>query len=207
MTESFENLVARLSAEDTNERGRALGELIERGSAAAPALLGALKSADPRVRALAAEALGRIGDAASADRLFDALDDGDEQVRSQAAAGLTRLNDPRAFDALIRTLNDNHDLLRADLSLSAYMLRKFGPPALPRVAPLLKSDDAPTRAKAFWIVRAIVSDTLGEDGDWGELWESLGSYDSEAPTEERDRAADLWAAWIERHAPGAKRHD
>jgi HEAT repeat protein len=200
MAATVEELLEHLHSDDEDVRGLALGELVRRGDAAIPALLKALKSATPAVRALAAEGLGLIGNPASADDLATAVHDADEGVRSQAATALARVGDPRALQALIDTLDDNYDLLQADLTLSAYTLSRYGPEALPALAPLLKDEDLSIRTQAIWIIRRIAAGLLGEDQDWAELWQSLGSYEPDAPAGERDRSADRWAAWIEAHA-------
>jgi HEAT repeat protein len=202
MTTSLEELVDRLYSEDQDVQGLALGELVRRGDASIPALIRVLKSDEPRVRALAAEGLGLIGNPACADDLATALRDPDETVRSQAATALARVGDPRALHALIGTLDDNYDLLQADLTLSAYTLSRLGPAALPALAPLLKDVRPAIRTQAIWIIRRIAVAMLDEDQAWEDFWESLGAYDPDAPAHERDRSADRWAAWIAAHAGG-----
>jgi len=58
-------------------------------------LIGALTAADPRVRAFAARALGRIGDARARPALTAALKDGDAGVRKAAAEALKRIQDKK----------------------------------------------------------------------------------------------------------------
>jgi hypothetical protein len=201
MSDSLEQLAARLRRGDINERGLALGELVEHGAAATPVLLDALGDPDATVRGLAAEGLGMTGDASSADRLMAALDDDDEQVRSKAAAALAGLDDPRAVEALIRTLDDNYDLLRSYLTLSAYGLMSYGPPVLPEVAPLLQHDNESIRVQAKAIIDTIVSQQ--ETGDWSGLQALMGDYKPDGPPADRERVSEAVTAWLRNHPDGA----
>lgn len=206
MDPSDEQLVARLGADRSNARAEALGALIERGPAAAPVLREALGNGDARIRAYAAEALGRIGDGIAADALFAALNDKNDTVRAQAATALARLDDARAFDALIRTLGDYPDLLHGDMTLSAYTLIGMGMPVLPRLAPLLRDRDPAMRGITFRIIAQIISRQPDQQGKWQELWRSLGSYDPDAAPSERDRAAEAIRAWIAQRADAVPDH-
>jgi HEAT repeat protein len=101
-------LAAALADEDLNVRywaARALGEMAEQAGPAVPALVGALRTTLPGrglqgpmryyadVRAVSAEALGRIGAAArmALPALKEALDDGDQSVREAAAEAVKRI--------------------------------------------------------------------------------------------------------------------
>lgn len=98
-------LVAALK--DTKWNGRdgaaiALGRIHQRPEEAVPALLDALKAdSDETVRAAAAEALGKIGEASSpvVTGLIQALDDKAINVRAEAAEALQKLG-PQAKAAL-----------------------------------------------------------------------------------------------------------
>jgi HEAT repeat protein len=205
MSASLEQLAARLRRGDVNERGLALGELVERGAAATPVLLDALADPDATVRALAAEGLGMTGDASSADRLVAALDDDDEQVRSKAAAALASLDDPRAVEALINTLDDNYDLLRSYLTLSAYGLMSYGPSVLPEVAPLLQHENESIRVQAQVIINTIVSQQ--ETGDWSGLQDLMAGYQPDGPPADRERLSEAVTAWLRNHPGGAAGRD
>ncbi|WP_292389478.1 HEAT repeat domain-containing protein [Methanosarcina sp. UBA5] len=61
------------------------------GESAVEPLIQALDDEDPKVRARAAEALGRIGDKRAVGPLTDALDDKDEMVRTFAKLGLENI--------------------------------------------------------------------------------------------------------------------
>ncbi|HEX8116920.1 MAG TPA: HEAT repeat domain-containing protein [Pyrinomonadaceae bacterium] len=197
MSTSVADLVRQLSSPDFNERALALARLIMKGNAATPALTELLKSPDEDLRTKAAQGLAEIADPASADTLAGLLDDENGLIRARAAQGLALMNDPRALDALVRTIDDAEDILHVDHTLSTYGLIRMGPPALPAVAPLLKSDDPLTREHAFLVVTSIVS-KLPEGKDLDGLSRSLGSYDPHGAAPERERAADQWLDWISR---------
>lgn len=94
------------------------------GAPAAPTLLEALKDWDPRVRALAAHALGGIPDAASQTvaPLLKSLEDPEAAVRIAAVKSLGRLKAPAlsAAPALVKLLQDNQHarFIRAGLRFS-----------------------------------------------------------------------------------------
>ena len=196
MSASVEELIQRLAEPDANDAGLALGELVQRGLEAAPALRRALASSEAGVRALAAEGLGHIGDTAGADALAAAVEDGDERVRARAATALAQLGDPRGVDAVIRTLDDYHDLLHSELSLSAYTLARLGPPVVPRVVALLGAGETGSRTKAAWVLRTIASRMAQRDQSWDGLVRLLDAYDPSGPEAERNRAAAAVAGWV-----------
>lgn len=198
MSASLEELIGRLAARDADDAGLALGELVRRGRAAMPALLGALSDADARVRSLAAEGLGIIGDPAAADELAAAVEDDDEVVRAKAATALAYLGDPRGVDALVRTIDDYHDLAHSELSLSAYTLARLGPRVVPRVADLLGAEQLRTRVKAAWVLRAIATQRAPRDERWDELLRLVEAYDPAAPAS----GSAAVAAWLARQPAG-----
>lgn len=192
---SLHELVEQLSSPEFNTRALALAELVRQGKAATPVLVEAFNSPVDRLRAQVAQALAEIADPASADTLAQALDDDNKEVRARGAQGLARINDSRALDALVRTINDLPDVLHHPYTLSLYELIRLGRPALPAVAPLLKSADPITRERAFLAVGTIIS-SLAEGKDWQQLWQSLGSYDPNGPSPQRERAADQLIGWV-----------
>jgi HEAT repeat protein len=192
---SAAELVAALAGDHFNERALALAEIVARGRESTPALLAAFPAAESEVRARIAQGLAEIADPAGADTLAAMLDDPDERVRARGAQGLGRMRDPRALDALLRTIDDYPDLLREPDTLATDGLVDLGPTVLPAVAPLLKSPNRMTRARAFLVIRRL-ADRLPGGEDWKPLWESLGRYDPDAPPPQRDAAADRWQAWI-----------
>jgi HEAT repeat protein len=198
---SIDDLVRQLEDPDADTRALALGSLIRHGSAALPALYGALKSAKVETRQYAAEGVASIADPSSADVLHAALSDNDGYVRSQAAVGLMRMGDPRALAALVATIADYENVLRGDETLSSAALNAYGSQALPALAPVLKDVDPWRRRYAFAVVRKLASNLLGPQGDWQQLHSTLGTYDPDGPADERDAAADQWQAWIRTHLP------
>lgn len=200
MTQTADALVAQLESPDPDTRARALGSLVKRGGGAVPALCGALHHTNADVRALAAEGLAQIGEAAAAGALRVALDDTDERVRSQAATGLARAGDPLGIGALIRTLHDNPDLLRAHLSLSAYTLMGLDRPALEAVAPLLASGDERSRVKAIWIARQI-AESMPDQTGWKAVASALAEYDPQGRAAEQLATAHLLSTWLRAHPP------
>jgi HEAT repeat protein/sRNA-binding regulator protein Hfq len=95
-----------------------LGEALDAGMQ--QLLYGALKDADPRVRATAAHAL-RFNDAVNA--LIGVLDDRDGEVRTYAAATLGDLQNPLAVKPLLAATKDVHPSTRAQ---AAAALGKIG---------------------------------------------------------------------------------
>ena len=69
-----------------------------------PALIAALDDDAPRVRARAAEALGRIGDPRGVEPLLGLLEHEDASERICALKALGRIGDPRAIPALVAYL-------------------------------------------------------------------------------------------------------
>lgn len=197
VAERIAQINARFLDPDQDTSALALGELIRLGRAATPVLLHALAHANPRTRRLAAEGLSELADPASADALYQATRDGNGEVRARAATALHRLGDQRSVAALIATLNDYPDILHSPYTASMYPLMRSGKEVLPLAVPLLRSDDAITRERAFLIVKAVVSNRF-KDQDWHALWQDLGRYDPAAPRAQRDSAAQQWQDWVQR---------
>lgn len=187
------DLIARLGSPDANDRMLATGELVQLGAASVPGLVEVLRDPAASGRALAAEALAEIADAACADDLAAAVDDPDEDVRANAAAGLGRVGDPRAAVALVRTIDDRQDVLRYPYTSSVYGLIALGAPALPAVATLLDASNPVTRERAYLVLRSVIEAMPGA-GDWQDLSDRLGRYDPHG--ERQDAAAAQWREWI-----------
>ena len=194
---SLADLADDLGAADTNVRARALGELVQHGPAATPALLRSLGHADAEVRAQAAQALAEIADPANADVFAGMLGDADDRIRARGAYGLARLGDPRAIDALVRTIDDLEDIEHVSGSLSSYVLAGMGPEALHAVAPLLSAPRAFTRRRAFNVIQQIVSRLRGAD-ELQARWSDFGKYDPMSEGAARETAAQQWRDWIAR---------
>jgi hypothetical protein len=191
-----DELARRLSSEDADEAGRALGELIGQGRDATPVLAEAARSDSADARALAMEGLATVADPAALDAVRAGLRDPDGRVRSLAAVALRRLGDPGARHALVATLDDWPDVLHSHLSRSAYELPALGEDALEPVVPLLDSDEWADRAKAAWIVSTVVSQA--DDGSLDELGRILDGYDADGDPQDRGRRAQEAAEWLRR---------
>jgi HEAT repeat protein len=87
-------------------RSAAVGALARAGRAAIPALTQALRSSDPEVRRLAAEALGGMNDPAAVAPLAVALRDPDYRVRRTAATSLGQTGQTSAIPHLLDALAD-----------------------------------------------------------------------------------------------------
>ncbi|HLG55842.1 MAG TPA: HEAT repeat domain-containing protein [Vicinamibacterales bacterium] len=197
-----DQLKTRLYSTDQDTSALAFGELARMGKQATPLLIEALGHSTPRTRRLAAEGLAEIRDPASADALERATHDSNGEVRSRAAVALHLLGDPRALAALARTLDDYPDILHNPYTASMYQL--MGDRAvLPLMAPLLKAPQPVTRERALLVIKAVVS-KMPEGSHWDQLWESLGRYDPQGQPADRDRAAELWTAWIRKSVPPVK---
>ena len=113
---ALEPLARTLRAEPLPLVERAAAALVKLGSGALVPLSAALAE-DPRgeVKALAAEALGELGDRGALRALKEAAGATDELVRRRAVAALGRLGDPRALDTLVTAMQDQS----ADVATSA----------------------------------------------------------------------------------------
>jgi len=103
---------AALWAEEASHRGYALEALIGLGAEALGTLYRLLVDEDRDIRKYAADALGRIGEAAALPALIDALGDEDINVASAAAEALGMLGLPEAVPALAGAVVTGPDWLR-----------------------------------------------------------------------------------------------
>lgn len=193
-----EEVVELLESLDGDVRSLALRELIARKERGVPALLAALEKGSADLRALAAEGLSTLADPSTADALAEAVKDKTEKVRSYAAVGLANIGDPRALDALVATLGDSEDVLHTPFTVSTYALARFGMGALPVVMPLLTANDEPTRVRARYIVKRILTEE-GLVSDGSGLTKLLESYDPDDKPVERNEAAGELLDWLKKH--------
>jgi HEAT repeat protein len=94
-------LVSVLSSKIPSLVGASIDALVKIGAPAVQKCTKALGSLNPRVRAAAAEVLGRIGGPAAVDILASALEDKDAGVREQAARALGHIDDVKAIPPLV----------------------------------------------------------------------------------------------------------
>jgi len=104
--DAIPDMAAKLKDEDHDVREAARQALEMMGSPAVPALLEMLQDGDVQARALAARALGALGDVSARDGLVEALADKSLWVRAPAAESLGSLRDASAVPALVNALRD-----------------------------------------------------------------------------------------------------
>jgi HEAT repeat protein len=173
--------MARLSAQDANERAAAADELGRRGyrfrdqiaSALRPMLL---KDPDANVRAAAGRALGRLGVREAIPELTRALTDESPAVRAVAAAALWRLPDAQAVPVLVERTHDPDAKVRewSTLALGA----SKDPRALPPLVAALRDTERSVRLAAL---RA-----LGSSNNVAALPPLQGYLDAARDEEEKD---------------------
>ena len=163
----------------------ALPVLADDGENAPPASEGVARLVDAlrnsgsyKVRATAAVALGRLGDAEAVGPLAAAIrDDDNYAVRSAAASALGRLQVPEAVRPLLAALHDSDDFVRSEAKGS--LQRFFSVPYLGVFREVLRSDDPVARRVAVQAfgevareprgsppeVAAAVVEALGDDDE------------------------------------------
>jgi HEAT repeat protein len=129
-------------------------------------------------RATAAFRLGDIGPASAAPALIAALGDRDRDVRIAAARSLGRLRAPEASAELLTAAADR----RVPPALVRWALLQIGPPALPRLLPLMTDESERARAGVVQLVGL-----LGGPGEATAVRERLGD-DSAAVRAQAARA-------------------
>ncbi len=112
---SMESVAPIVIALSTGAVARAIGgqALIDIGSSAAPGLAALMESANPDVRAVAAELLGRVGTVEHGRALVAHLTDDAPQVRVATVRALGRLGGRAAAAAVPALLDDEKDYVRA----------------------------------------------------------------------------------------------
>jgi HEAT repeat protein len=106
------DLNKQLRSNDPAPRQAALDELETMGEAAADPLIGALSNNDPKVRARAAELLGKIKAGRATDSLIAGLSDANPDVRIKCAWALGQIKDPRAIGPLISAFTSVEEELK-----------------------------------------------------------------------------------------------
>jgi len=152
--------VLQLSDPDPAVRSAARKALVQRGKAAVPVLIRALRSESELARESAATALGEIGpDAKEAvPALIQGLKDASFWVRGSAAMALGKIGAKEAVPALIQALKekDESDWVR---DAAATALRDLGPDAKEAVPALIEA----LKDKSYW-VRGSAAMALGKVG-------------------------------------------
>jgi HEAT repeat protein len=145
--QSIEGLVERLIGRPEEngyvDRERALGELVEEGAEAVPALVGALEYRPCHVRWRVARALGKIGGADAIDALLRLLEDPCRWVRDEASAALRGIGAP-AVGSLVESVRSGRGFDRAKTRLKTIS----GHAAVPPLVSLLEVGSKPERDRA-----------------------------------------------------------
>lgn len=147
--------IKHLGSEDPYVRKGAGERLVQRGSAAVPALTTVVQEHAQKGVAEAARLLGRLRDRRAVAALVQALKIGDEELRTSAVWALTQINDPQALEEIL------HEASRNNPAVQAYVAYKISAVQDPRVLPtLLKLAQHTNREVSFQAIWA-----LGESGD------------------------------------------
>ena len=117
------------------------------GPAAVEPVVIALRTGTQRVRRVAAETLGKIGDARALGALEDLLDDSDTDIRHSAAWALEKY----AWDKI-----DEQSLARVQIMLEKWtMLAGAGPDAITPLVDVVRGGDGGKKSKAIATIAAI----------------------------------------------------
>lgn len=199
-------LIEQLS--DLNTRNAARAELIRRGSSAVKELLSKLdEDIELDYRKTLLRVLLEIKDARAEATFRKSLHSADEDIRAIGAGGLFSLGAKDAIDACVATINDAPDILHYDITPSVVALSEMGIPALQATLPLLDSEAARTRQRAQKLFELITFNEVSRrvkprplsDAariEWMALWTKNGSYQWNAPEEQRKSAVKLWEEWL-----------
>jgi HEAT repeats/Tetratricopeptide repeat/Cytochrome c554 and c-prime len=165
-------LVVNDEQEAPSLRGAAVMVLAIRfGASAAPAIVPALESPDPMIRAKACEAIGGARIKSAADALARHLGDSSLRVRLSAAMALAAIGDARA-EAAMHVLADDpatSDLLPPRMFLGAQLARR-GELAEARRYLTGAVQLSPYHAEALWYLAEVVA-RMGDPTEAGKLVE------------------------------------
>ena len=135
-----------------------LGEIVAKS--AEPALVGALRHGDDRVRRSATNALLRLGTPNALQAIYDAVNDTSADVRMQAAAAIATRNDDRSSTTLIRAIEDEEDV-DVQLAMIAALGRVATPEAVQKLVKMAEPEGRMFRRKTTSI-RVAATQALGE---------------------------------------------
>ncbi len=152
----IEDLEYALGNDDADVRLGAVVSLIDYGEAAVPSLRKALKDSDPKVKAQAIRALGKIGGQEAADALADTFTDPDMNMRVRAIVALTQVGMPAKPHVLKALENDPFPRARM---FAANAMAKLGRPGdAPEIMKRFERQDVATQ---MHLVIALVR--IGDD--------------------------------------------
>ncbi|HEX4859935.1 MAG TPA: hypothetical protein VFV07_01775 [Rhizomicrobium sp.] len=115
---------------------------------------------------------------------------------------------PGRIDDLLARLNEDPDKLHADQTPAVAALIAEGQAAIAAVLERMRGGDEPTRMRAQRVLEGITMAQLGfvpgqgwpdpgAEDRWRALWRSLGDFDWQAPSAQRERAIGLWQDWAD----------
>jgi len=135
-----------------------LGELA--ATSAEPALIGALRHLDDRVRRSATNALLRLGTPNAMKAVYDAVNDASPEVRMQAAAAIATRKDAKTSNTLIRAIEDEPDT-DVQLAMIAALGKVGTPDAVQKLVKMAEPEGRLFRKKPTG-VRVAAVQALGE---------------------------------------------
>ena len=124
---------------------------------AVPALAGALRDPEWRVRWQAADALGKMGNTTAVPDLVEMLTDGNKDVRISAAYALGRIGHVSAVEGLVKLLHDREWRVRWG---AAEALWEIGEAAVPALLEVLRQEDEYVRRAAIRALAQIGSPAI-----------------------------------------------
>jgi hypothetical protein len=124
-------------------------------------LIRQLKNNNPKLRASAAEELGKFRDLRAVEPLIAALKERESIVRQMAAAALGQIKDSRAVGPLINALKDSDAAVQ---HLAEGALVAIGTPAVDSLTAAMKDSDSEVRVAAAGVLGQIKGNRATEPG-------------------------------------------
>lgn len=171
----IERLLNDLRGGDGDKQRQAIYRLLELADPMTiPALLEALRDKDAEIRAVAAEALGAIGENDALQGLEDALmSDENDDVRSAAAKALGTIGDVTSVPILLKALQSHNSEVWHSAAESLWLMNED---VMPYVIEALTSRDHDTRRTALqavlWLTAEYDDEDVADrdDYEWRDAW-------------------------------------
>jgi hypothetical protein len=129
-----------------------------------------LEDIDPKLRAYAARALGRMNNQRSIDLLINGLTDKDEEVRNNSAIALGEIKDPIAVKPLIQALKYGDSSLQPRAAIALGEIGESS--AIDPLISALSMDNKEDRHWVEWALKNITKKDLGDNqAKWKEWWD------------------------------------
>ncbi len=165
---NMDEAIANLRSEDYYQQLEAEHNLVKIGEKALPPLIELLDDQDPRVKTLAAETLGKIGDVKALRPLVSYLDDQDVTMRVYVVNALGCIKSASAVKPLIKCLQDENWEVRKS---AAEVLGGIGDSqAIKPLIAALEDENAGVRENAAVALRFITSQDFGQDHIKWQQW-------------------------------------